>query len=100
MGLAVLVASLFEGEKHSAHTADPRRVPVSDASHPPSNRPATGTARAKERSSEHKVEDESNQIGYEGSGNHPGPSRHLTPFCVPIDISEGKEKSRGEDATR
>ena len=32
MGLAVPVASLFEGEKHSAHTADARRVPVSDAS--------------------------------------------------------------------
>jgi hypothetical protein len=32
LGLAVLVASLFEGEKHSAHTADARRVPVSDAS--------------------------------------------------------------------
>jgi len=25
------VASLFEGEKHSAHTADARSVPVSDA---------------------------------------------------------------------
>ena len=32
MGLAVPVASLFEAEKHSAHTADARRVPVSDAS--------------------------------------------------------------------
>ncbi len=32
LGLAVPVASLFEGEKHSAHTADARRVPVSDAS--------------------------------------------------------------------
>ena len=32
MSLAVPVASLFEGEKHSAHTADARRVPVSDAS--------------------------------------------------------------------
>ena len=34
MGLAVHVASLFEGEKHSAHTAVPRRVLVSDASQP------------------------------------------------------------------
>jgi hypothetical protein len=32
LGLAVPVASLSEGEKHSAHTADARRVPVSDAS--------------------------------------------------------------------
>src|SRR5258708_39666398 len=84
----------------SAHIADARRVQVSDASHLPSNRPATVTAKAKERSSEHKVEDESNQTGYEGSDNHPGPSRHLTPFCVPIDISERKETSRGEDAKR
>src|SRR5690242_1683338 len=82
----------------SAHIADARRVPVSDASHPPASRPATGTARAKERSSKHKVENESNQTGYEGSGNQPGPRRHLTPFCVAIDISEGKEKSRREDA--
>src|SRR5437660_5313616 len=54
----------------------------------------------KERYSEHKVKDESNQIGYEESGNYPDPRRHLTPFCVAVDISEGKEKSRGEDATR
>jgi len=32
LGLAVPVASLFEGEKDSAHTADARRVPVLDAS--------------------------------------------------------------------
>ena len=32
MALAVPVAGLFEGEKHSAHIADARRVPVSDAS--------------------------------------------------------------------
>ena len=32
MGLAVPVASRFEGEKRSAHIADVRRVPVSDAS--------------------------------------------------------------------
>ena len=32
LALAIPVASLFEGEKHSAHTADARRVPVSDAS--------------------------------------------------------------------
>src|SRR6202161_1058457 len=66
----------------------------------PSNRLATGTARPKERPSEHKIKDESNQVGYEESGNHPNPSRHLTPCCVPINISEGKEKSRGEDAKR
>ena len=32
MCLAVLVASLFAVKKHSAHTADARRIPVSDAS--------------------------------------------------------------------
>jgi hypothetical protein len=32
LGLAVPAASLFEGEKHSAHTADARRAPGSDAS--------------------------------------------------------------------
>jgi hypothetical protein len=32
LGPAVPVANLFEGEKHSAHTADARRVPVPDAS--------------------------------------------------------------------
>src|SRR6266849_4421485 len=32
LGLAVPGASLFEGEKHSAHTADARRVPVSGVS--------------------------------------------------------------------
>ena len=66
----------------------------------PANRFATGAARPKERSSEQKIKDESNEIGYEESGNHPGPGRLLTPFCVPVDISEGKEKSRGEDAKR
>jgi hypothetical protein len=66
---------------------------------PPSNRLATGTARPKERPSEHKIKDESNEVGYEESSHHPDPSRHLTPFCVPIDISEGKEKCRGEDQT-
>ena len=30
--LAVPVAGLFEGEKHSAHIVDARRVPVSDVS--------------------------------------------------------------------
>jgi hypothetical protein len=60
----------------------------------------TGAARRKERPSEQEIKDESNEIGDEESGNHPGPSRHLTPVCVPVDISEGKEKSRGEDAKR
>src|ERR1700683_4784553 len=66
----------------------------------PANRLATGAARPKERPSEQKIKDESNEIGYEESGNHPGPSRHLTPFCVSVNISEGKEESRGEDAKR
>ncbi len=31
LDLAVLAASLFEVEKHSPHTADARRFPISDA---------------------------------------------------------------------
>jgi hypothetical protein len=66
----------------------------------PANRLATGAARPKERPSEQKIEDESNEIGYEESGNQPGPGRLLAPFCVPVDISEGKKESRSEDAKR
>jgi hypothetical protein len=35
LSLADPVAGLFEGEKHSAHIAEARRVPVSDASQLP-----------------------------------------------------------------
>jgi hypothetical protein len=77
----------------ASDTGTLRASAVSAECFSPSNRLATGTARPKERPSEHKVKDESNQIGYEESGNHPGPSRHLTPFCVAIDISEARKQA-------
>src|SRR5580658_1168113 len=65
-----------------------------------SNRFATEATRQKQRLTEDEIEDESNQVGYEESRNHPGPCRHSAPVCVPIDISESKKKCCGEDAKR